>query len=232
MKVLVLVIYSEEVSVYKEHLECWRKYSRSHPCFDVFFITLSNKVENITLANDMLFIPGEESLKNITYKTVKAFEVFQAFRYDFVLRTNLSSFWIFENLLPVLETFPKEGLLAGELINGDMVSGAGMFLTWDLCRLLVQTYKHLENYQVIWPDDARISHFLRELFQVRFLQTSPSRFDILENPKKEQFDAIPLNTFHIRVRVCDEKGDRSLEPQIMNQLYDRFYLKKLNTEHC
>ena len=77
MKVLVLVIYSENDPVYKKHLECWRLYSKSHPSFDVFFITLSENIESIVLKDDILYIPGKEVFDNLAYKTIKAFQYFR-----------------------------------------------------------------------------------------------------------------------------------------------------------
>ena len=233
MKFLILVIYSENDLVYIKHLECWRKYSKSHPSFDVFFITLSENVQEMVLKDDILYIPGPEIFPNVTYKTIKAFQYFRGAGYDLVLRTNMSSFWIFDKLLPIIETFPKEGFLAGELINGDLVSGAGMFISWDLCDILIQTLHHIETFQTFWPDDARISHFLRDFFGVRFYQTSPSRFDIIKRSQANEIHLVPEDAFHIRVYLkADPPGDRDLEPKIMMDLYDRFYEKKMNLQNC
>jgi hypothetical protein len=192
----------------------------------VFFITLSEAVEDMVLKEDILYIPGKEIIVNVTYKTIKAFQYFRGAGYDLVLRTNMSSFWIFENLLPIVEGFPRQGLLAGELINGDLVSGAGMFISWDLCDILIQTLPYIETFQTFWPDDARISHFLRDFFGVRFYQTSPSRFDILKRSQANEIHLVPENTFHIRLFLkADPPGDRDLEPTIMMDLYHRFYEK-------
>jgi hypothetical protein len=231
MKVLVLVIYSENDPVYKKHLECWRLYSKSHPSFHVVFITLSEDIQTMVLKDDILYIPGKEVFPNVTYKTVKAFEYFLRDGYDLVLRTNMSSFWVFDNLLPIMETFPRQGLLAGELINGDLVSGAGMFISWDLCEILIKTLPYLETFQTYWPDDARISHFLRDFFGVQFQQTYPQRFDIVKRSQANEIHFISEETFHMRVYLkADPPGDRDLEPQIMRDLYERFYVKKLNNQ--
>ena len=66
MRLLVLVIYSEDNSLYKEHLNIWRLYSKKNTSVDVYFMTLSPNVTEKTLVDDMLIIPGEESFKNLT----------------------------------------------------------------------------------------------------------------------------------------------------------------------
>lgn len=231
MKVLVLVIYSEDEPVFNSHLECWRLYSKSHPSFDVFFITLSEDVQTMVLKDDILYIPGKEVFPNVTYKTIKAFEYFLRDGYDLVLRTNMSSFWIFDNLLPMMETLPRHGLLAGELVDELIVSGAGMFISWDLCEILIQTLQYIEHFQTNWPDDARITNFLRDFFGVRLLQTSPRRYDMLKRSQANEIHLVPENTFHVRLALrADPPGYRDLEPQIMRNLYERFYVKKLNNQ--
>lgn len=226
IRTLVIVIYSENEPVYKEHLEAWRLYSKRDPRFSVYFVTLSPKVTEMTLQEDILYVPGEEQgITQIHYKTVKAFEFFEPMKYDFILRTNMSSFWYFPNLLPVLQTMPKERYLTSELI-GDFTSGAGFILTPDLCYFLIGHLHLLNNFAPEWADDARISYFLRLGCNIHAQQLLPKRFDVPTPFTVESLSEIPPETFHFRVKQLESRL-RLTEPDIMRLLYHKLYEKKI-----
>lgn len=220
MRVLVLVIYSEDNPVYKEHLNGWRLYSKKHPSFHVYFMTLSKEYEKVTLKDDILYIPGEESFVNLPYKFISTLEYFNYREYDFILRTNMSSFWVFHNLLPVLETMPKEFLLAGET-DGTFVSGAGMLFTPDVCDLLVKFKERVYKFRPKDPcDDRRLSYYLNIHHGLECTSLIPDMYHLLY-PKTGFEDEIPKNTFHFRLKQGDE--NRNKEYKMMENLFSRFY---------
>lgn len=219
MKVLTLIIYSEDLPVYKEHQKAWRLYSKSHPSFDVYFMICSPEYSKTTLIDDMLYVPGQENFGNMPYKFISALEFFDYKKYDFILRTNMSSFWVFDNLLPLLEVLPNEGLLAGESW-GNFISGAGMIFTPDVCDILVENKQGVYDTKPTEADDVRISQYLNEKHHIPYIQTFPKRHDIVF-PEDGTEEKIPANVFHIRVKQELEK--RHLEYGIMWNLYKRFY---------
>ena len=220
MKVLTLIIYSEDQPVYKEHLKAWRLYSKSNPSFDVYFMICSNDYNKTTLVDDILYVPGEESFENMPYKFISALDYFNYKNYDFILRTNMSSFWIFHNLLSVLENLPRQNCLAGEN-GGNFISGAGMIFSPDVCDILVEHRGGVYDTKPREGDDVRISQYLNVHHNIPYTQTFPKRYDI-QFPENGTEEKIPPNIFHFRVKHETEK--RYLEYGIMLNLYKRFYV--------
>ncbi len=223
MKLLVLIIYSDNLPVYQDHLKVWRMYSRSSPSVDVYFMKLSKEHTQPTIDEDIIYIPGIESYQNLPYKFISALEILPFQNYDFILRTNMSSFWVFHNLFPVLEKQPREKLLAGEL-NGNYISGAGMIFTPDVCELLIKGKEQVYELRKDEPfDDVRISFFLHDTHSIQYTQLHPRRYDILV-PENGLESKIPQDIFHFRVKQTVKDEDRVYELGIMENLYKRFYL--------
>ncbi len=221
MRLLVLVIYSEDNPLYKEHLRVWRLYSKKNASVDVYFMTLSPNVTEKILVNDILIIPGEESFKNLPYKFISALEYFPYQDYDYILRTNMSSFWVFHNLLSVLETLPREELLAGQT-DGSFVSGAGMLFTPDVCHILVRFKERIFSFRPRdLGDDVRLSYYLRIHHEIECTQLNPNTYH-LWYPNTGLEDSIPKNIFHFRLKQNDEH--RNKEYEMMMNLFNRFYI--------
>lgn len=219
MRLLVLVVYSEDLPVHKEHLKAWRLYLKNHSSCDVYFIISSTAYTKTTLIDDILYVPGEENFETMAYKFIGALDFFDYKSYDFILRTNMSSFWVFHNLFQVLEQLPKENVLAGE-VWGNFVSGAGMLFTPDVCEILVYNRIGLSNFKTLAGDDIRISQYLNFFHDIPYTQLYPKRYDI-EFPEDGTEEKIPSDIFHFRVKHVPEK--RYLEYGIMCNLYKRFY---------
>jgi hypothetical protein len=177
--------------------------------------------QSVTIEDDMIYMPGEESLRNLSYKFITSLENLSFKKYDFILRTNISSFYVFHNLLPVLESLPKERLLAGE-VNGNYVSGAGMIFSPDVCELLIQNKDAVVHYDLSDPfDDVIMSFYLHKIHGIEFTQTYPIRQNI-ELPQNGLETTLPMNTFHFRLKQATPEG-RMQEYEIMKNLYTRFY---------
>lgn len=164
----MLVISSHGQPVYKEHKQIWKSFMKSHPDIECYFIEYTSTFIPI-LTDTTLYLRGVESMKNIVRKTMDAMEYFTSRKhYDYVVRANLSSVWIFPRLIRFLESAPREGLYGGE-INKNVeildavgyVSGAGIIFSHDVCQLLLQN-KHLV-YEPKLIDDVDIGYALYRL---------------------------------------------------------------------
>lgn len=226
MKVLVLVIYSNDLPVYENNLKGWRLYSKSNPSFDVYFMIHSKEVDKPELRDDILYLPGEENFATMPFKFTKSLEYFNYQKYDFVLRPNMSSFYVFHNLLPVLEALPKENLLAGECW-GNFISGAGMIFSRDVCEILATYGEAIHKFKPFEGDDIRISQYLHFFHEIPYTQTQPKRYDVVDGENGTE-EKIPSDVFHIRVKQLPEK--RCLEYDIMYNLYKRFYTHNITSQ--
>jgi hypothetical protein len=188
MKVLMLVISSQTQPVYRQHKAIWETYMKSHPDIECYFIEFTSTVLSPLLTSTTLFLRGRETYPGILDKTFKALDYFTRRKhYDYVIRTNLSSVWIFPKLMQFLETAPRTGLYGGvrnENQPWHYISGAGITFSWDVVQTLLQN-RHLA-YANKFIDDVDIGFACATL---RIPTTPIPRVDIQseEDLSKEGF---------------------------------------------
>lgn len=216
MKVLVLIISSDTCPVYAQHRKIWSSYMNTNPDVSCYFIQYRNGP--IKIENNTLWLPGVESFKNIITKTLDSIEYFlNKDKYDFIVRTNMSSFWNFNALLKFLETIPNKNIYSGIVTqygNISYASGAGFIITTDIAKLLLESRAVAESVKII--DDVDIGYTMAKLNipiyparRINFL----SRSDYL-NYK------INYDDYHYRIKIDSSRND---EIPIMNDLYQLIY---------
>jgi hypothetical protein len=219
MRVLLLVISSADEPAYAGLREGWRTYMHTHPNIDSFFIEY-HPVKEPWLDGDILRLPGEESFQTIRHKTLEAIEYFlQIPSYTHVIRTNLSSFWIFSRLIDRLNACPPKGLYAGVFL-GQGISGAGICMTRDIAELLLQRKDIVcqsGDGEFEW-DDVSFGRALADVPRTHF-----GRFDMFNYQLIESHIAqLPPDYFHIRLKQI-KQSDRICEGEMVTKLVKRFY---------
>lgn len=220
MRVLLLVISSTTEPAYGGLHEAWRTYMHTHPDIDSFFIEY-HPVTDICQDGDTLRLPGTESFPNIRRKTLDSIEYFlQNPAYTHIVRTNLSSFWIFPRLVDRLKACPPTGLLAGVFLNQG-ISGAGICMTRDIAELLLQrkdiVYQSGDGY-FEW-DDVSFGRALQDVPRTHF-----GRFDLPDYRRvREHIQQLPTDYFHVRLRQEGDVSNRMHEGAIMETLIRKFY---------
>lgn len=122
-----------------------------------FFIEcVPNMVEEIEEIEDHIFVKDTESIiPGIYNKTIKAINhVCQTYHFDFIIRTNLSSFWNLPNILNLLDTKPTTGYAGGYNVQG-FITGTGIILSNDIASMLSNNILPIHMH-----DDVLISHIL------------------------------------------------------------------------
>ena len=232
-RIAVLIIATDDTNLYIQLQDCWRERIKAHPNIDCYFIKcdplLDNKVE---LIDDTIYV---NCIEDIHYGIL--FKTLSSIRYvlsdsnplnnsvDYVIRTNLSSFYNMNRLYEYVMNLPKTG--AYHAIEGNhhgyrFGSGCGFIMSKDVAKLLAQAnIQDLFNPQIRW-DDVCIGTYLH-LQGVRI--TGSKRLDITSMDDVNQIHTIihKMNTdkeqHHIRIKI----PDREKEPQIqrlLNQLYN------------
>lgn len=240
-KTLILIIASDGVPAYIELQKIWKSYMHSDPeHFEVYFIRGNpDLTAPYEIKGDDLIVKCEESyVPGITRKTVLSIEAMMSrmHEFDYLIRTNLSSFYVFPRLLEFLKTSPKKNFFCGWQMHIpaswtpkfgtiNFVSGAGIILSTDLARMLVLDKEEIFKHQDELADDVLIGLF----FQRKNIRTSfASRVDY--QTKADWFqgkDKIPADAFHFRaknnyrVRAADDSYDDEL--YIDNELLNIFY---------
>lgn len=207
IKVLVLIIASDNLPIYIQLQNIWKSYMHYNPKkINAYFIRGNPSIaENFQITSDTLWLKTEESLKTgVTTKTILAFEtaLSQLPHFDYILRTNLSSFYIFDRVLSFLEKAPKNDFYCGfqNYFSGvHYASGSGFFLSRDLVELIVKNKNYFLDQPNEW-DDLIIGKFLhsqgKKVVDQRMLRLA--NIKEWDNNKKK----IPKDIFQIRVRSC------------------------------
>jgi len=246
-KVLVLIIASDNTKAYLELQKIWRSYINTDPeHFEVYFIYGNpDLVAPYEIEGDKLIVKTEEGYTpGIINKTVLAIEAFmpKLDNYDYILRTNLSSLYVFPRLLDFLTTLPKNNCYCGVqlylppentrfgLIN--FVSGAGIILSTDLAKRVVSDKEGIFKLNKELPDDVLIGLF----FQERSIFSIPAGRSDFQT--KEAWEAgknsIPETSFHFRAknnynfRTAEESfaDEIFIDRELINMFYPKVLEKK------
>jgi hypothetical protein len=169
------------------------------------------------------YIPG------LGDKTILAMEAFlpRLKEFDFVLRTNLSSFYVFPRLLQFVRCLPKKRCYhacENQILQGEgkpyipFGSGAGIIFSPDVVELMVAHKKELLGSTIV--DDVLFGYFLH---QQKIPLIVATRADILNLQTWLQHKhKIPENQYHFRLKN-DEPYRLTHEVQIHSAIADIFY---------
>lgn len=222
MKVLVLITLSYDQPIYSEHRDVWRSFMHAHPDVDSYFISSREDVKDTFIEGDIVWTPGPEGYSNGTpsgarlEKTLDALKHLIGNHYDFVVRTGLSSIWIYPNLIKFLSTLSTKNVYCG-IDGGGFVSGAGIIMSHDIAAMLVDNYTLATSQP--YEEDVRIASCF-ELLGVPI--TRGSRVDIVSLDHYKSC-LIPVDTFHFRVKFhINNQNVRKDEVIVMRDILRRY----------
>lgn len=238
-KTLVLIICSDNLPLYKGLQEIWRSYMHQDPeHFECYFIRSDPELfSEFYVDQDVIWSRSEESVTpGILNKTLLSLEAMlpRLDQFDYVLRTNLSSFFVFPRLLDFLKNAPQERFYCGihhgygvQNHEAGWVCGAGILMSTDLAKMLVSHKKRLFNLSPdIWSniDDVAIA----DLFAENGVQIVPSLYrEILSlEDWKKMSKRIPKDVFHFRIKT-PEPDRMKVDLFIHSTLLSYFYSKKI-----
>lgn len=169
MKLLFLIISSSDLQPHYSFLkQNWQSYMNNYENIDCYFLD-----DNPDLNQDFLIQPNhfivkqkETMIPGILNKTILAIrELSKLKEYNFIIRTNLSSFWNFKNLLTFLSTTfsnPFSFFFASQEYKIDSYpfpfgQGACLIFNNYTANFILQNSSQLDN---TLPDDVSIGLFL------------------------------------------------------------------------
>lgn len=211
--------------------------------FDVYFIRgKPDLTTSYEIKNDDLFVKTEEGYTpGIINKTILSMEAFlpKLKDYDYVLRTNLSSFYVFSRLLNFINTLPKEKCYCGVplYIPADwypkfgyinFVSGAGIILSTDLVEMLVREKEEIFKFNSELPDDVLIGWFFQKKL-INLIVAERSDFHTKDDWHQRK-PIISSKSYHFRAKLNPsfrlQEEDFADEIFINRELLDMFYSDK------
>ena len=227
-KIIFLIISSDNEAVYSQMREISPKYYNLYGDRIKFFFIENRHMNSgqVIEENDYLYINGTESfIPGIYQKSIKAIEyINNTYSYDYVIRTNLSTFWHMENLFKFLDNKPKEKFAAGYAFQG-FISGTGIIMSHDVGNIVASNI----NSSYV-GDDVVISRTIESQgiklyditeykwgFLIPYVEPLPSNCKYLNI--NDDFSDI-LN-FRIK-----NGGDRSTDIYYFNILLDKLYFNK------
>ena len=236
MNILVLIISSNTIPIYESDKEVWRLYMNKLINIDAYFIEYKQEIEEIVLdlKINTLFLPGEESFPNIIHKTLNSFDYFMqnsTKKYDFIVRTNLSTVCNFYNLEKYLSNLPtKEYIYCGPYgpyynletfkLWFNFVGGIGIIMSRDVCELLLEptNRKIAEDFKNM--DDIDIGYVMHTL-NIPLLGIEYCKV----NSIVELHNSLPIinDKTHIFYIVKSSSENREEEPECMRNIISIIY---------
>jgi hypothetical protein len=222
------------------------KYKFNPTYYFVIFKDLGDKEYLVDDKNYMLYINGRETfLPGILDKTIKALDVIHnklKLEYDFIFRTNISTFIHFENTLSYLKNFAeptKEMFYIGPLIRLQWLDTAcgiidkrywGTKYCSGTC--IIMSYALVENiiinrekihYNII--DDVSIGHYISQVENVKKINIGTSLFSFKPHN-------LILNKNHLCYMNNFNKRRRKFDVDYLRKITEYFISKnKINVGH-
>jgi len=221
--IIFLIISSDNEDIYSKMRELLPKSYELYPNrIKYFFIENKSLNTEVVEDNNYLYINGSESfIPGIYQKSIKAIEyVTNNYSFDYVIRTNLSTFWHLPNLFNLLDSKPKEKFACGYSFQG-FISGTGIIMTRDVGILV---YSNPNSAYI--GDDLVISQTI-EANQISLYDVTEYKWGFLI-PKN---DNLPSNCRYLDINENDfsdilnfriKNGDRNIDVE-----YFKILLKKL-----
>ena len=238
-KIVYLSIYNhtEEYAKMKQLQEGYLTFLKSQGVYIDFFFVMFDKLDTDFLFDEKtstLYIQGEESyIPGILNKTIKAMDIIThqlKIEYDFLFRTNISTFIHYKQALHILSQFKNPThthyyigpFLQIDWINpkdGVSQTHEGKIFALGTCIILSKATvqhllhgKHLLSYDVI--DDVSIG---------LYLTTEVSNIKII--PINEQYcwnDSLLINLSHICYKNNHYKDNRQLDTGRLEKIVNLF----------
>lgn len=202
MKILIIVLsYNDNGGYYSKFYETQKKTWDSIIVDNVdTFYLFGNHNKNEIIDGNILTDVIENGIGCCGYKTIKSFELLNTLSYDFIFRTNSSSYVDKKELFNYLRDRPLTGYYSGfggMHNNIGFSSGSGYFLSRDLVELVVKN-SDLWNHNLI--DDVALAELLHK-FNITPI-TTHDRCDV-----ENIYQHIPINNYHYRFKTDDRNND-------------------------
>jgi hypothetical protein len=213
MKILIIVLsYNDSGGIYSKFYQSQKETWDSENVDGVQTLYLFGDNKTNEIVDDKILVDVVENGTNICgYKTLKAFDLIKNFDFDFVFRTNSSSYVDKKKLINFITDKNKHNHYSGFLgeHNGIIfASGSGFFISKDLINLVLDN-SDIWNHELI--DDVAIADVLKKH---KIFPTENPRLDV------HSLNNLPNNHFHYRLKT----GDRNIDIQNM---YNIFNLQKI-----
>lgn len=238
---IILIIATNDTQHFINCRNVWKKYMNLYSDIKIFFIygkllsPLLDKNEN-----DLVFDSVVDSNVATIHKSLLAMKYISCnYTYDYLIRTNLSTFWNIKLLPDLLDKCPKNKCYSGahnlspfyinnnnnnKLITTNLYSGICIIFTPDIVDLI---FNNLTKINFTLPDDISIGLFMSD-FEFNSFTTNNiatyEKYTILdENQLKEEINKGITNNYYLyRVKNNSnrELTDFMIYKLLLKSIYD------------
>ena len=218
---IFLIISSSDVPQYLQMKELSKLYyNLFNDNIKHFYIEFKNDLKVDIIENeDHIYMKGVESIKpGILIKTKYALDYINSkYNYDYVIRTNLSSFWDLNNLLKFKNYLPRQKLCCGHLPFNTFISGTGIIMSNDVSKKI----SSLINTTTSEYDDVYISSLFATCKCV--IQNIENTGFTIKYLIYDNNNVIPQDTNNIlyyRIKNGDRNIDIDMFKKLLLKIYD------------
>lgn len=227
MKILILCIYSEN-PLYNKMLDLQRIYIHSNPNITSYFIQFRSQTNPIEILNDFIYINGIEQRMKITEKTLCALKYLLINlnqKFDFILRTNISTIINFNKFLLWLNNIPKTNIYCtGNLLNLQWLdhtsgindrslfgtlyaSGTSIILSYDVALNMVN---NIDKFRFDIIDDISFGIYMKKYLPSVLVNLKKYIAPYLVFNKKTKITNVKNYVF-IRNRISTDDNNRQID---------------------
>ena len=239
-KAIILVLASDNNEAYRRFRKIYHAYYESNP--EILVLMVYGKSPNLVPNDhDLVYDDIEENYyPGMITKTIRAIEHIEStYDYEYLVRTNLSTFWVLDRLLGRLNKAPAQECFEGSIrfcsVRGgtsspNYISGINLILSRDMVRLMLTKKQDMLSWN-LKAEDWALSQSLTDLGYTpkAVVPAAIHHMDIFdhmsERVPKEIDAADRMGRDHFRIK---NKGDRAeLDIAIANMLLLRYYGKTI-----
>ena len=212
---IIFLIIATPSSFYNKNKRVLNKFMNKNPNIKTLFIYGNVDKNNVFHTDhDLYFDVSESIVPGCLKKTVKAFEyVNENYTYDYLIRTNLSTFWNLNKILKKVEKFPNKRCLAGDIRtfrNIKYIFGTGLIYSKDLVDILVKDKDKL-NYKK--ADDIVLSMYLKDNYKIKYINEPRCTKFMRRMPRNNE--DIPKRFSHYRLKSIPDRQKDHVKMSIL-----------------
>ena len=224
--IIFLIISSKNNNYYQEMKRLTSMYMSKYSYnIKFFFVEADPNIKpQMEIIGNNIFVKDKETYTpGIFIKTIKALKyINDNYNYDYLIRTNSSSFFNIENMLNYLSNLPKEKYAIGFTLNipvhGNFLHGTSTIITKDISHYLYQYYN---KFDLKIADDVLMSLILKsQNITLNVLDETKIQF-LINNIYDESQPKLLIEDNILYYRV---KNDKNRDIDI---LYFNFLLQKI-----
>lgn len=250
MKILILIIYSENDNnfseVYNKMVNIHRYYVNNFEDTTTYFIQMRElQKENIEVNDDFIYVNGKETLLNIMHKTIESMDyLFNTLdcKYDYILRTNISTIVNIPKLKEFCNELPKKNVYTGwsilnlnwldhnsgvvdnSLFGTEYASGTCIIISQDVARHILNNKKNIRHDIV---DDLSFGVYMKNFLPGALENLHKCKLCDYEEVNKIYTPEKEINKnsiiFRNRIHCYDNLYDRYADVYNMQKIKDAIY---------